>query len=622
MILAVDQGTTGTTCLVVDDELQVRGRGHAEVSVQTPRPGWVEQDPQELWASVERAAEAALADAGVAARELDALGIANQRETTLVWDRRTGEPVYPAIVWQDRRTAERCRELPAELIRTRTGLTPDPYFSATKLEWILRETGGMREGLAFGTVDTWLVWKLTHGAVHATDVTNASRTLLLDLATLDWDDELLALFGVDESLLPAVHGSAEVVGDGELLGAKVPIAALAGDQQASLFAHGGGAKVTLGTGAFLLVGTGGDCSPPPHGLVRTAAAGGGYALEGSIFVAGAAVQWLRDKLGMLANAAESEALARSVDSTEGRLLRAGADRPRLAALGAGRARAGDRPVAEHASRAPRPRGTRGDRVPGSRRRRRILRAARSARRGRRHDRERVPHAVSRRRACASGRRRGRARDDGARRRRTNAPGPVASARCRALRAGSRRVGARCRLARRGRPNGGLTEHERADGEQQRLDERDRDAVQHCRAKRSALRRDRKDHPVHRRLARAEPRRREHGEHRHDRADRRRPAEEDDRRRTWMRVHGAEQEPKPGTAEHPRPAVEREQRRHSASAYRRQLSVTEALEDLGRERPEHARLHEHGDDDSEDDKRRDRRVHAFHPGERDDENDHA
>jgi glycerol kinase len=341
VILAVDQGTTGTTCLVVDDELRVRGRGSAAVAVATPRPGWVEQDPEELWSSIERAAAVALADAGVAARDLDALGIANQRETTIVWDRRNGAPVYPAIVWQDRRTAARCHDLPAALIRTRTGLTPDPYFSATKLEWILRETG-VRDGLAFGTVDTWLLWRLTGGTVHATDVSNASRTLLVDLATLDWDDELLALFGVDRSLLPELHPSADVVGEGELLGVRLPVAALAGDQQASLYAHGG-AKVTLGTGAFLLVGTGGDCSPPPHGLVRTAACsitpGTGpslspltlvtpndtglspennqYALEGSIFVAGAAVQWLRDGLGLLASAAESEALARSVDSTEG-----------------------------------------------------------------------------------------------------------------------------------------------------------------------------------------------------------------------------------------------------------------------------------------------------------------
>jgi glycerol kinase len=314
VILAVDQGTTGTACLVVDDELRVLGRAYAQVSLSTPRQGWVEQDPEELWTSVERAAEAALADARVAASELGAIGIANQRETTLVWDRATGVPVYPAIVWQDRRTADRCRELPADLIRARTGLTPDPYFSATKLEWILRETGA--RDVAFGTVDSWLLWRLTGGAVHATDVSNAARTLLLDLASLAWDDELLELFGVERAVLPEVHGSAEMVGEGTLLGATLPVAALAGDQQASLYAHGG-AKVTLGTGAFLLVATGGDCSPPPHGLVRTAAAGGGYALEGSIFVAGAAVQWLRDGLGLLSNAAESEALARSVASTQG-----------------------------------------------------------------------------------------------------------------------------------------------------------------------------------------------------------------------------------------------------------------------------------------------------------------
>jgi glycerol kinase len=225
--------------------------------------------------------------------------------------------VYPAIVWQDRRTAERCRALPAETIRARTGLTADPYFSATKLEWILRETGSA-DGLAFGTVDTWLVWQLTGGTVHATDVSNASRTMLLDLATLEWSDELLGLFGVPRSLLPEVHASAKVVGEGTLLGATMPVAALAGDQQASLFAHGH-AKATLGTGAFVLVGTGLDHSPPPRGLVRTAAAGAepSYALEGSIFVAGAAVQWLRDGLGLLVDAAESEALARSVASTDG-----------------------------------------------------------------------------------------------------------------------------------------------------------------------------------------------------------------------------------------------------------------------------------------------------------------
>jgi glycerol kinase len=317
VILAIDQGTTGTTCLVVGDELEVVGRGYAPVSIATSKPGWVEQDPGELWASVGRAAETALADAELSPSALDAIGIANQRETTIVWDRASGEPVHPAIVWQDRRTAERCRGLPAESIRARTGLTPDPYFSATKLEWILRETG-VRDGLAFGTVDTWLLWKLTGGAAHATDVSNASRTMLLDLATLDWSDELLELFSVPRAVLPEVHASAEVFGEAAFLGVTLPVASLAGDQQASLYAHGD-AKATLGTGAFVLVGTGADCSAPPRGLVRTAAAGTdrSYALEGSIFVAGAAVQWLRDGLGLLADSAESEALATSVDSTDG-----------------------------------------------------------------------------------------------------------------------------------------------------------------------------------------------------------------------------------------------------------------------------------------------------------------
>jgi glycerol kinase len=317
VILAIYQGTTGTTCLVVGDELDVLGRGYVPVGLTTPRPGWVEQDPRELWSSVETAAEAALADAGLRATELDAVGIANQRETTIVWNRASGEPVQPAIVWQDRRTAERCRELPVDAIRTRTGLTPDPYFSATKLEWILRDAGDA-DGLAFGTVDSWLVWQLTGGAVHATDVTNASRTMLLDLATLDWSDELLALFGVPREMLPEVHPSAALFGEGSLLGATLPIAALAGDQQASLYAHGG-AKATFGTGAFVLVETGADHSTPPHGLVRTAAAGVGatYALEGSVFIAGAAVQWLRDGLDVLADSAESETLARSVESTDG-----------------------------------------------------------------------------------------------------------------------------------------------------------------------------------------------------------------------------------------------------------------------------------------------------------------
>ena len=235
MILAIDQGTTGTTCLVVDEALRPVGRGYRELEQHFPQPGWVEHDPDEIWTSVESAVADALADAGIRAAELSAIGITNQRETTLVWERRSGRPVHRAIVWQDRRTAARCAQLPAELIRARTGLVPDPYFSATKLEWILERTDLPPHELAFGTVDTWLVWKLTGGAAHITDVTNASRTMLLDLATGEWDDELLELFGVERSLLPSVVGSSGVVAEASLLGARVPIAGIAGDQQAALF---------------------------------------------------------------------------------------------------------------------------------------------------------------------------------------------------------------------------------------------------------------------------------------------------------------------------------------------------------------------------------------------------
>ena len=312
MILAIDQGTTGTTCLVVDEELHVHRRGYAELPQHFPRPGWVEHDPEEIWQSV-------LAAAGEAGLDgVDTIAITNQRETTLLWDRRTGSPVAPAIVWQDRRTAARCRELDADLIRERTGLVPDPYFSATKLEWLLREHG--RAGLAFGTVDTWVVWKLSGGRLHVTDRTNASRTMLASLRTLDWDDELLALFGVDRELLPRIIRSSEAVGEGELLGTRAEIRGIAGDQQAALFGQGchsaGEGKATYGTGSFVLVHTGDDTSPPPPGLLKTAAADG-YAHEGAVLVGGAALQWLRDGLGLLSGAAESEALAASVDSTEG-----------------------------------------------------------------------------------------------------------------------------------------------------------------------------------------------------------------------------------------------------------------------------------------------------------------
>jgi glycerol kinase len=324
LLLAIDQGTTGTTCLVVDEELVPRGRGYREVPQYFPRPGWVEHDPEELWGSVLGAATDALADAGIESTDLSAVGLANQRETTMVWDRRSGRPVHRAIVWQDRRTAERCRELPRDLIRDRTGLVPDPYFSATKLEWILAEQDAA--GLAFGTVDAWLVWKLTSGEVHATDVSNASRTLLFNLETLDWDRELLELFGVPESVLPRIVPSSGIVAEADLLGARVPIAGLAGDQQAALFGQAcfrpGQAKATYGTGSFVLVNAGTETAAAPEGLVRTVAWRLGdspavYALEGSVFVTGAALQWLRDGLGILGAPAESEALARSVESNDG-----------------------------------------------------------------------------------------------------------------------------------------------------------------------------------------------------------------------------------------------------------------------------------------------------------------
>jgi glycerol kinase len=299
LILAIDQGTTGTTCLLVDDELSIRERRYAELPQHFPQPGWVEHDPEEIWQSVQRAMEGL---------RFDTIAITNQRETTVVWDRQTGEPVANAIVWQDRRTAERCAELDADFIRARTGLVPDPYFSATKLEWLLQRHDG---DLAFGTVDSWLVWQLTGGAVHATDETNASRTMLCSLETLDWDDELLALFGVPRDVLPEIRPSGAEFGS--------RIRGIAGDQQASLFAAGGAAKATYGTGAFVLVETEADAG---HGLLRTAAArlpgeAPRHALEGAVFVTGAAVQWLRDGLALVDDARMTEELARSVPDNGG-----------------------------------------------------------------------------------------------------------------------------------------------------------------------------------------------------------------------------------------------------------------------------------------------------------------
>ena len=336
-VLAIDQGTTGTTAMLLDPRGVVRARGYAELPQHFPRPGWVEHDGEEIWASVGAAVTRALRAERGARPRIVAIGITNQRETTLVWSRRTGRPVARAIVWQDRRTSERCTQLRRQGFeaeaRRKTGLVPDPYFSATKLEWLLRadraRAARARRGeLAFGTVDSWLLWKLTGGAVHATDPTNASRTLLFAIGPRRWDDALLERFGVPRAMLPEVRPSS---GDfGRTRGAGfvpdgVPIAGIAGDQQAALFGQGcvaaGQSKNTYGTGCFLLLHTGARPVRSHAGLLTTVACGPrgepAYALEGSVFVAGAAIQWLRDGLGILARASESETLARSVPDAGG-----------------------------------------------------------------------------------------------------------------------------------------------------------------------------------------------------------------------------------------------------------------------------------------------------------------
>jgi len=331
-ILALDQGTTGSTALVIGQDGSVLGRGYREFTQHFPQPGWVEHDAEEIFrVSVEAMGDAV---AGSGERPVG-LGITNQRETVVLWDRRTLAPVAPAIVWQDRRTTDRCREIREAglepMLRERTGLVADPYFSATKLEWLLRDPGLRKRAakgeLAAGTVDSWLVAKLTGGSSHVTDHTNASRTLLYDLRSRDWAPELLEQFGVPAEVLPAIVRSSGVVGetDPRHLGWSLPIAGLAGDQQAALFGQGcvspGLAKNTYGTGAFLLVFAGDRVPVPTQGLLATAACGPagepGYAVEGSVFVAGAAVQWLRDGLGLIEQASETEALARGVPDTGG-----------------------------------------------------------------------------------------------------------------------------------------------------------------------------------------------------------------------------------------------------------------------------------------------------------------
>jgi glycerol kinase len=325
VILAIDQGTTGTTCLVFDVEGRIAGRAYSEFEQHFPRPGWVEHDAGEIWEVTRGVAMQAIAAAGIEGAELDGIGIANQRETVVAWDPRTGEPLHRALVWQDRRTAARCEELRSEgreeLVRRRTGLVLDPYFSATKIEWLLSNVEGA-ERAAFGTVDSWLLFKLT--GRHATDYTNASRTMLFDIRELAWDEELCALLGVDPASLPEPLPSAHLYGMTSEFGGEVPVAGIAGDQQAALFGQAchtaGSAKNTYGTGSFVLLNAG-KAPEPSEGLLTTVSCGSGegaaYALEASIFVTGAAVQWLRDGLGIIGAAGESEALAASLDGNDG-----------------------------------------------------------------------------------------------------------------------------------------------------------------------------------------------------------------------------------------------------------------------------------------------------------------
>jgi glycerol kinase len=331
-ILALDQGTTGSTALVIGQDGSVLGRGYREFTQYFPQPGWVEHDPEEIFRVSVEAMREAVASSG---DRPAGIGITNQRETVVLWDRRTLVPVARAIVWQDRRTTERCRQLRQDglepLLRERTGLVADRYFSATKLEWLLRNPDLRRRAgtgeLAAGTVESWMVAKLTGGRAHVTDHTNASRTLLYDLRSRDWSPELLRQFGVPHELLPRVVRSSGVVAETDPghLGWSLPIAGLAGDQQSALFGQGcvnpGLAKNTYGTGAFILVFTGDRVPAPARGLLGTAACGPSgepaYAVEGSVFIAGAAIQWLRDGLGLIGQAAESEALARAVPDTGG-----------------------------------------------------------------------------------------------------------------------------------------------------------------------------------------------------------------------------------------------------------------------------------------------------------------
>ncbi|HEY0316212.1 MAG TPA: glycerol kinase GlpK [Sphingomonas sp.] len=335
-ILAIDQGTTSTRSIVFDDRAQVVASAQAEFAQHYPRAGWVEHDPEDIWRDTLATMRKAIAKAGLAAADIAAIGITNQRETAVVWERATGRPVHNAIVWQDRRGAPLCAALKEKghepLVRRKTGLLLDPYFSASKLAWLFEEVEGSHDRaaageLAFGTIDSFLLWRLTGGKVHATDATNASRTLLFDIHAQDWDDELLTLFGVPRTILPEVRDNAGVFGetDPDLLGAAIPIAGMAGDQQAAVVGQAcfdpGSAKSTYGTGCFLLLNTGEQAVISDHRLLTTVAyrleGRPTYALEGSIFVAGAAVKWLRDGLGLITHASQTDDMATRTEDNGG-----------------------------------------------------------------------------------------------------------------------------------------------------------------------------------------------------------------------------------------------------------------------------------------------------------------
>ncbi|EFM10547.1 glycerol kinase [Paenibacillus curdlanolyticus YK9] len=335
-ILALDQGTTSTRAILFDQQGTPIASAQMPVDCHFPHPGWVEQDALQLWQTARSVISQAAAKAAIGYDQIDAIGMTNQRETTILWDRMTGQPIAPAIVWQSRQSAAICEQLKAEghepLFRSKTGLLLDPYFSGTKIKWLLDNVPGARQRaergeLLFGTVDSWLIWNLTGGAVHITDYSNASRTLLYNIVEKRWDDDLLRLLQIPAALLPEVRSSSELYGrtDAALFGQAIPIAGAAGDQQAALFGHAcfakGTAKSTYGTGCFMLMNTGSEAMFSDEGLLTTIAWGVGgeleYALEGSVFVAGSAVQWLRDGMELLTTAEESEALARSVDTSGG-----------------------------------------------------------------------------------------------------------------------------------------------------------------------------------------------------------------------------------------------------------------------------------------------------------------